>query len=54
MRKRLKEGFFSFLIRMKERMGNQLGILPNTRLEVAHLIKKCAQTLALSEILLVF
>jgi hypothetical protein len=39
---------------MKERMGDQLGMFSNTRLEVARLTNKCTQTLVLVKTLLAF
>jgi hypothetical protein len=47
-------GGVPFLIQMKERMRDKLGMLPNTRLEAAHLANKCARTSALLETLLAF
>jgi hypothetical protein len=36
-------GSFPFLIRMKEIIGEQLEMFPNTKLEAVHLTNKCAE-----------
>ena len=46
--------FFPFLIRMKERIGDPVRMLPKTRLEAVHLARAYAQKLAYRETFKVF